>query len=107
MIHPHPTRLMCPQVRCVCSISLDYLVDEGVRRTGGGQEEGVVTREGDGEHQVEGVQPQLDRDVLEDGQEDRGRGGVTHQLIEDGGCQEDQGQDGPAGQVSEAGHLVT
>lgn len=67
----------------VCSNPLDYLVHEGVRGAGGRQQEGVVAGERDGEHQVEGVQLQLDRDVLEDGQEDRGRGSVTHQLIED------------------------
>ena len=74
------------------------LVDDCIRRTGGGQEEGVVAGEGDWEHQVERVQPQLHRDVLhegkceekyvenisqkylEDRQEDGGRGGVTHDL---------------------------
>ena len=43
------------------------LVDDGIRRTGGGQEEGVVAGECDGEHQVERVQPQLHRDVLHEG----------------------------------------
>ena len=43
------------------------LVDDCIRRTGGGQEEGVVAGEGDGEHQVERVQPQLHRDVLNEG----------------------------------------
>ena len=44
---------------------IDYLVvDNGIRKAGGGQDEGVVAGEGYVEHQIEEVQLQLHRDVL-------------------------------------------
>ena len=58
------------------------LVDDGVGRAAGGQHEGVVGGESDGEEEVEGVQSHLHCDVLHDWEQDTGRGGVVHDLVE-------------------------